>query len=243
LWTRCLKPDPDAKQTIIITQMNTIVRAGIFVTHFSLLISCGGQSKTNRHEPAWPAQPTVGGGCEGCELMYVEMPQRVTPEHTSIGWAKGSQKLVVTGTALQPDGKTPAPNVIIYYWHTDDNGLYAPDSQTPEKARAHGNLRGWVKTDENGFYKINTSRPAAYPGQDIPQHIHLSIKEPDIGNEYFADLYFADDPLYLNHQKKYGKADRAGNELLTVVDDGRVQVARHNIMLGLNIPNYPAKRR
>jgi protocatechuate 3,4-dioxygenase beta subunit len=118
--------------------------------------------------------------------------------------------------------------------------LYSSDAKTPEKAKVHGKLRGWVKSDKNGNYTIKTSRPAAYPNQDIPQHIHLSIKEPDIDNEYYADLYFDDDPLYLAHKKKYGKIDRAGTEILRVLLDGNVQVAEHDIILGLNIPDYPA---
>jgi protocatechuate 3,4-dioxygenase beta subunit len=119
--------------------------------------------------------------------------------------------------------------------------LYSSNSETPKEAKEHGKLRGWVKSDENGNYKIKTSRPAAYPNQDIPQHIHLSIKEPDINNEYFADLYFDDDPLYLKHKKNYGKIDRAGTELLRVVLDNDIQIVEHNIVLGLNIPYYPSK--
>lgn len=186
-------------------------------------------------------QQTIGDGCEGCELMYMGMPQQLASEHTSIGWTEGKQKLILTGKVFQRDGKTPAPNVIIYYWHTDDKGLYSPGNQTSSTAKEHGKLRGWVKSDEDGNYKIKTSRPAAYPNQEIPQHIHLSIKEPDLNKEYFADLYFDDDPLYLPHKKKYGKKDRAGTELIRVVVDGNIQVAEHNIVLGLNIPNYPSK--
>jgi protocatechuate 3,4-dioxygenase beta subunit len=210
----------------------------------NFITSCKGQSETDNQLKNISKAETnqiVGGGCEGCELMYVGMPEQIFSEHTSIGWTEGSQKLMLTGKVFQIDGKTPASNVIIYYWHTDDNGLYSSNNQTPEKAKEHGKLRGWVKSDQNGNYKIKTSRPAAYPNQDIPQHIHLSIKEPDINNEYYADLYFDDDRLYLQHKKRYGKLDRAGTELLRVVLDGNVQVAEHNIILGLNIPNYPSK--
>jgi protocatechuate 3,4-dioxygenase beta subunit len=209
------------------------------------MTSCNGETKSNQQSENPPKSETakiVGGGCEGCELMYVGMSEKISPEHTSIGWTEGKQKLILLGKVFQIDGKTPAPNVIVYYWHTDDKGLYLPDSQTPAKAKEHGRLRGWVKTDKNGNYIIKTSRPAAYPSQDIPQHIHLSIKEPDIGNEYFADLYFDDDPLYLKHKKKYGKADRAGTEILRIVFDGNTQIAEHNIILGLNIPDYPTKK-
>lgn len=219
-------------------------KTGLFALLISILSACSGQSNTDQQSQKnlqTVNKQIVGGGCEGCELMYVGMPKEIFPEHTSIGWTESEQKLIVTGKVFQPDGKTPAPGVVVYYWHTDDKGLYSSDSQTPEKAKIHGKLRGWVKSDENGYYKIQTSRPAAYPDQDIPQHIHLSIKEPGIKNEYFADFFFDDDPLYLQHKKRYGKIDRAGTELLRVVVDGNIQVAEHNIILGLNIPNYPVK--
>lgn len=219
---------------------------GIFLILLTFLTRCNGQTKSDGQNPNVTKPDTekiVGGGCEGCELMYVGMPEEIVSEHKSIGWTEGNQQLILTGTVFQLDGKTPAPNVIIYYWHTDDKGLYSSNKETPEEVIEHGQLRGWVKSDENGNYTIKTSRPAAYPSQDIPQHIHLSIKEPDVQNEYYADLYFDDDPLYVSHMKKYGKMDRAGTELLRVVMDGKVQLAEHNIVLGLNIPDYPTKKR
>lgn len=223
-------------------QIKSIISFPIFFAAF--FVSCNGQTK-NTHTETKQRQVTklVGGSCEGCELMYVSMPEQILSEHISLGWTEGKQKLILTGKIFQLDGKTPAADVIVYYWHTDDNGLYSSNNETPKKAKEHGKLRGWVKTDKTGKYTIKTSRPAAYPNDNIPQHIHLSIKEPDATNEYYADLYFDDDPLYLNHKRKYGKLDRAGTELLRVVLDGNIQIAEHNIVLGLNIPNYPAKNK
>jgi len=222
--------------------MRQLIQFGFFVFLFSSLTGCNGQTKTNQSTQIPNSKKEiVGGGCEGCELMYVGMPEKILPEHTSIGWTEGKQKLILTGRVYQLDGKTPAQNVIIYYWHTDTKGLYSLNSETPKEVKEHGKLRGWVMSDENGNYSIKTSRPAAYPSQDIAQHIHLSIKEPEIKNEYYADLYFDDDALYLKHKKKYGRLDRAGTEILRIVLDDKIQIAEHNIILGLNIPNYPAK--
>jgi protocatechuate 3,4-dioxygenase, beta subunit len=184
----------------------------------------------------------VGGPCEGCELYEAGMPKQINNEHTSIGWTEGKQKLIVKGKVLQVDGKTPAANIIVYYWHTNEMGLYTPDKNTPPQANLHGKLRGWIKTDENGNYTINTSKPGAYPSQHIPQHIHLAIKEPGINNAYYADLYFAADPLYTSHQKKYGKLNRAGDELLNTVKENNIEIAQHNILLGMNIPDYPMRK-
>lgn len=207
----------------------------ILLIVFSLLsYACNSQTRGPRNIPV------VGGGCEGCELMYVGMPKNIPGESVSPGWHDQKPKLIVSGTIYKVDGKTPAPNVVVYYWHTDSNGLYSAAADTPLKAKEHGRLRGWVKTGPDGKYVIRTSRPAPYPKDIIPAHIHLSIKEPDIANEYFADLYFEDDSIYLEHHlKKYGKEDRAGSEVLSIRVVGNVQLADHNIILGMNIPNYP----
>jgi len=199
---------------------------------------CRGQAVQDTPDSPTQVAPEIGGGCDGCELMYVGMPSELSATHTSIGWKEGKHRLRVTGRVFQLDGKTPAPNTIIYYWHTDEQGLYSSDQDVPQAAQRHGKLRGWVKSDANGNYTIQTSRPAAYPNETIPQHIHLSIKEKN-RKEYYADLYCDDDPLYLAHQKKYGRFDRAGTELLRVLKNGNDEVAEHNIILGLNIPNYP----
>jgi protocatechuate 3,4-dioxygenase, beta subunit len=208
-------------------------------------IGCSGQQKntdaSSKKANSANNAKEVGGGCDGCNLMFVGMPNLIKNESESAGWQQGLQPLLITGKILQADGKTPAPQTIVYYWHTNDKGLYATDANTSPKAQPHGKLRGWVKTNETGQYTIKTSRPASYPSQDIPQHIHLSILEPDINQPYFADLYFDDDPLYLKHKKKYGRQDRAGTELLRVLLKDKLQIAEHNIILGLNIPNYPKK--
>lgn len=169
------------------------------------------------------------------------MPKNIKSIDTSAGWTEKGQKLLLTGTVYNLGGRIPAPNVVVYYWQTDNNGYYSPKEGIDEQAKQHGHIRGWVKSDENGNYSIYTIRPAPYPNEGMPAHIHLSIKEPNIENEYYAELYFDDDPLYLKHKKKYGKLDRAGTELLRVLLDKKVQVAEHNIILGLNIPNYPTQ--
>ena len=223
--------------------MKQIFKLGLFIATLNFLTDCNGQTKTesNQNEIKTDKNKLIGGGCDGCELMYVGMPKVISSEHTSNGWDEGKQKLILTGKVFQLDGRTPASDVVIYYWHTDDSGLYSSNDLIPYQAKEHGKLRGWVKSDKSGNYTIKTSRPDAYPNDNIPQHIHLSIKEPDIINEYYADLYFDDDPLYLKHKKKYGKLDRAGTEILRIVLDRNIQIAEHNIVLGLNIPDYPTK--
>ncbi len=197
--------------------------------------SCQGQSAKVAHTSV------VGGGCDGCELMYEGIPTVIAATDTSDGWHGKGQKLAITGTVLQRDGRTPTANVIIYYWQTDAQGYYSPKPGMNAKARRHGHIRGWVKTNAQGHYAIYTNRPAPYPDQSMPAHIHLAIKEPTLPTEYYVDeLVFDDDPL-LTSAKRKALENRGGSGVLRVLQSGDLQVAEHIIVLGLNIPNYPMK--
>ena len=220
---------------------------------YLLLVSCNSHGQipppTRTAEPQraeTDRSPRVGGECEEgyCELMYFGMPKEIKPEDTSPGWNEKGQKLIVTGTVFKIDGRTPAPNVIIYYHQTDNDGYYSPRNDKPENQTRHGHIRGWVKTDANGKYTIKTIRPGPYPGREDPAHIHLIVKEPDIANEYWLDdLVFDDDKRLIPFRKKHpASAPRGGSGTLFPLIKGDVQIAEHDIILGLNIPNYPKKQ-
>ncbi|HTN46065.1 MAG TPA: hypothetical protein VL098_06915 [Flavipsychrobacter sp.] len=205
-----------------------------------LFFSCNDPTFKTRQ----PGTEITGGGCDGCELMYIGMPEEIRSETMSPGWTEKGQKLVVRGTIFQPDGTTPAPNVILYYWQTDHDGLYSPQPGMDERVKRHGHIRGWVKTDEKGKYMLRTIRPVPYPNDVLPAHIHLSIKEPDVETEYYTDeINFEDDTLLLPHFKKYPQENRGGSGVVKVRMEDSLQVAEHDIILGLNIPHYPKRKK
>lgn len=215
-----------------------------FIVLLNFMTSCKRQTKDNDQTTTKTTTEkstvAVGGGCDGCNIMYVDMPTNIKAVDTSDGWTEKGKKLVVTGTAFKLDGKTPAPNVIIYYWQTDNNGYYSPREGLDEKAKTHGHIRGWIKTDENGKYAIYTIRPAPYPYEVLPAHIHLSIKEPDIDIAYYPDdINFDDDKLLIPYFKKHPQENRGGSGVVRILLNGDIQIAEHDIILGLNIPNYP----
>jgi protocatechuate 3,4-dioxygenase beta subunit len=200
------------------------------------ITGCNGQTVTDN--PSF--QQLVGGGCDGCELMYVGMPDRIHSVDTSAGWDEPGQKILIKGIVYKHDGKTPAADVIIYYWQTDNNGYYTQKSGMNESAKQHGFIRGWVKTDVRGNYAIYTIRPAPYPNAAIPAHIHPSIKEPNITNEYYIDDFvFDNDPLLEPDLKRNPPKNRGGSGILKTLNSGDLQIAERNIILGLNIPDYP----
>ncbi|MCU0354240.1 MAG: intradiol ring-cleavage dioxygenase [Cytophagales bacterium] len=206
---------------------------------FIVLVACNARTQNPSAPSVSLPSQRVGGGCEGCELMYVDMPARMSATDTSTGWAELGQKLAITGRVYKRDGKTSAPNVVLYYWQTDAKGLYSPRPGMDEKAKPHGHIRGWVKTDAQGKYAIYTLRPAPYPNRDMAAHIHVSIKEPDIRNEYYIDDFVFDDDKLLTSAKRKTLENRGGSGILRVLLLGQLQIAERNIVLGLNIPNYP----
>ncbi|MEO7282157.1 intradiol ring-cleavage dioxygenase, partial [Gelidibacter sp.] len=223
--------------------MKKTIKIIFFIALVSTLTNCNGQVKNDKKQTEIKTDKNklVGGGCDGCELMYVGMPKNIKSIDTSTGWTEKGQKLLITGTVYKIGGKIPAPNVVIYYWQTDNYGYYSPKEGMDEQAKRHGHIRGWVKSDENGKYSIYTIRPAPYPNDDMPAHIHTSIKEPNIEDEYYIDEFVFDDDILLTGKKRKALENRGGSGVLRVLIDKDLQVAEHNVVLGLNIPNYPEK--
>lgn len=60
-----------------IAKMKRLFKFGLFVIMFSFLSSCNGQTKEKSQTEQNTTQKNkiVGGGCDGCELMYVGMPK------------------------------------------------------------------------------------------------------------------------------------------------------------------------
>lgn len=183
--------------------------------------------------------PRIGGPFEDEELMFMDMPGIVDSKDTSPAWNGPGEPLHITGTIYQADGITPAANVLMYYYHTNHLGLYHTENPGATNASKHGDIRGWVRTDASGRYDLFTRRPAPYPNQYLPAHIHLSVKEPELPQPYFLDdLVFDDDPLLKTSIRKKLE-NRGGSGILRLVQKNNVWVAEHDIYLGLNIPHYP----
>jgi len=182
--------------------------------------------------------PIVGGRCEGCDLLYEGLPENLNAIDTSAGWHENGRKLIVTGTVYESDGQTPARDVIVYYWQTDDKGIYSAKDGMPEAAKRHGHIRGWMKTGPDGMYALYTIRPGAYPGSQNPEHIHIVIKEPELG-EYYVDEWVFDNDPFLTPKMRKQHQNRGGSGILKIVPENGVQTAVHDIILGKNIPNYP----
>lgn len=183
------------------------------------------------------SEKQVGGTCETCELMVEGMPTTLHWKTTIASSSEAGEPLLISGIIYKKDGKTPAPGIILYIYHTDAKGLYSA-SPNQQYGKQHGHLRGWMKTDAQGRYEFKTIRPASYPNSKNPQHIHPIIKEPGVSFYWIDDFVFDDDPL-LSEQEKTKLPNRGGSGLLVLKKNEKgIWTGQRDIVLGLNIPNY-----
>jgi protocatechuate 3,4-dioxygenase, beta subunit len=198
---------------------------------------CGQTNKSDSTSPILSREIRVGDGCEDCELIFEGLPpyDNMPSETIIANSTESGEPLEISGTIYMPDGKTPAPDILIYIYHTDNKGLYSPaDTQTV--GRRHGHLRGWMRTDKDGRYKFKTIRPASYPNSNNPQHIHSIIKEPNKTEYWISDYLFEDDPLFKPGSQLYF---HGGNGLIKLTkNENGTWIGERDIVLGKNIPNY-----
>jgi len=186
---------------------------------------------------AWARERIIGGPCEGCENVFVGMPDEIGPVCRIAPTDEAGDAMILEGTVRSLDGKSAA-GIVVYAYHTDATGIY-PAAQT-----RHGRLRGWTRSDETGHYRFDTIRPGAYPGRTVPQHVHMHILEPGRVTYYIADIHFEDDPLLTKTERRRAATGRGGSGLVQPQRDARgVWHVQRDIVLGENVPGYPCPRR
>jgi protocatechuate 3,4-dioxygenase beta subunit len=99
------------------------------------------------------------------------------------------EPMVIKGQVFDPAGTTPVAGVLVYAYHTDIKGLY-----TPSGAQRPPRLQGWARTDAQGRYEFTTIRPAPYPGDGPPAHVHFYLSGAGYPKQEAEELRFQGDP-------------------------------------------------
>ena len=102
----------------------------------------------------------------------------------------------------------------------------------------HGYIRGWIKTGSDGSYKLYTLVPASYPNSNNPKHIHPIIKESGKSEYWIDEFVFDNDPLLPAAERSRSKPVGGSGLLKPVIKDGILE-AKRDIILGLNVKQYP----
>lgn len=183
--------------------------------------------------------PVIGHACEGCEAVFDGMPATI-PARARIAPAdQPGAPMTVSGRVLDRSGRARA-GVIVYAYQTDHAGRYPkPRAASDAGAMRHGRLRAWVRSDAQGRYAFDTIRPGAYPGEDIPEHIHMQVVEPGCFTYFIDDVVFRDDPRLTPAQERQLVQGVGGAGLVVPrrSGDGVWQVER-DIVLGQGVPGY-----
>jgi protocatechuate 3,4-dioxygenase, beta subunit len=216
----------------------------IILLTVSAFLSFSSCSQNNTKQPANNQKDEkeikVGGRCEGCEAVYEShIPFKELNETDTLpGFNDPGAKIEISGIIYKADGKTPAADVILYIYHTDQKGIYATRGNEQGWAKRHGYIRGWIKTNAQGQYKFYTLVPASYPNSTNPKHIHPVIKEPGKSEYWIDEFVFDDDPLLPEKERTRSRPVGGAGVLKTYMKDGMLRATR-NIFLGLNVTDYP----
>jgi protocatechuate 3,4-dioxygenase beta subunit len=115
-------------------------------------------------------------------------PARVTSVERIAPAGQAGIPFVLRGVVQDPSGKAAA-GVEVFAYQTDTHGIYAPQGASDPWP-----LKGWAVTDAQGRFEFRTIRPAAYPSNTIPGHVHLTFKTTCCGRQV-TEVMFDDDPL------------------------------------------------
>jgi catechol 1,2-dioxygenase len=153
---------------------------------------------------AFDDRPGSKGTIEG-PYYVAGAPELDPPYVMPMREGESGDRLVLSGTVRSAADGSPISNAPIDMWQCDAHGIYANiDPSVPEF-----NLRGKLRTDENGRYEVCTVVPAPYeipkagPTGELlaaagwsafrPAHLHLKVTAPG-HDEITSQLYFENDP-------------------------------------------------
>jgi len=140
------------------------------------------------------------------------------------------ERMIISGTIYLSDGKTPAKNAILSVWHTDSKGFYIAGGGGA--GEEHPRIHGRMKTGSDGKYEFQTIRPAPYPNNSTPAHVHGHISAPNFP-EYPIIYYFEGDNLITEQNRSELNSHRGGTPSIIKLtkDDNGVLVGHRDIIL------------
>jgi protocatechuate 3,4-dioxygenase beta subunit len=146
--------------------------------------------------------------------------------------------IVIAGLVVGADGKTPAPGVIVYAYHTDADGFYRRTAQATDAGEREPRLRGWARTGANGRFEFSSIKPAPYPGRNVPSHVHLTAWGAGYPRQWF-ELEFQGDPLIATQHFTDNTADYL--YIMPVARD-REGILRSEVTIRLRtVTNFPSR--
>ncbi len=93
------------------------------------------------------------------------------------------------GRLVDMDTGAPIPGALMQLFHTDASGEYRPGMDAGGGA-GNPRLWGFLRSDADGRFTVDTVMPERYPNSSVPRHVHYKVwaeGRPELVSECFFD--------------------------------------------------------
>jgi protocatechuate 3,4-dioxygenase beta subunit len=203
------------------TRRDFIRNAVITAASLPILVNCKGSSFAVEAKPDILELIKKNAKPAGTEAMgAIEAPADVTWKTAFEVGKDDGEPMIISGTVYKPDGKTAAPNTLIYFYHTDKYGIYGRQGQ-----HKHGRFRGWMLTDVQGRYEFSSVRPASYPNSTQSQHVHMTVTGVNYREDWIDSILFEGD-RFLTQRERDLSGKRGGFDPIITLARGSDGIPR-----------------
>lgn len=210
------------------TRRDFLKRASMAAVAFPFLSACNSSVLALSDTGKVLAQIRKNAKVRGTEGMgAIDVPDSVSWRAAFAVTQNDGEAMIISGTVFKADGKTPAPNVLIYFYHTDKFGIYGRAGEPK-----HGRFRGWMLTDAQGRYEFSSIRPASYPNSTQSQHVHMTLTGTDFQEDWIDSILFEGD-RFLTPRERESSGKRGGFDPIVTLRPGADGILRatRNIQL------------
>lgn len=197
-----------------------------------LLASCGGDAAAQKTDTVLDAikrnaMPDANNGRNGTWNGAIGAPADVSWRTLISNETDKGEAIEISGVVYQADGKTPAPQTLIYLYHTDFEGYYG---RTPN-VHGHGKYRGWMLTDDKGRFSFRTIKPAPYPENRFAAHIHMTVTTAKAKEDWVDSILFEGDRLISPRERETAGRKGGFMPILSFEKGNGILKATRNIQL------------
>lgn len=126
-------------------------------------------------------------------------PPDAPSEATLVEADEPGRALVLEGTVLGSEGE-PLEGASVFLYQTGADGVYGPEGNSDPR------IRGYLRTDGEGRFRVRTIKPGSYPGTRVAPHIHVHVRPPgsDVagGEETVKEIVFEGDALVSDRMRR-----------------------------------------